>query len=137
MLLDLLGLYYRQAHDKRRALPWLALYGERAAVSLRHNVVAEREALPQAGTGPTSGRFRKEYSSLQWFPAMPDPQHPSSSRSIARIVHKARDFEAAAQWDREQHLSLSPQERLRAARLLKDRAFPPDSPDVRSCREIA
>ncbi|HMB92497.1 MAG TPA: hypothetical protein VKP65_16710 [Rhodothermales bacterium] len=61
----------------------------------------------------------------------------ASSRTMERIVHKTYDFEDAAQWDRQQHLSLSPQERLRAARLLKDRAFPTDAPDVRVCRKTA
>lgn len=54
-------------------------------------------------------------------------------RSMERTVHKAHDFEAATEWDVRQHLRLSPQERLRAARTLKERAFPPDAPDVREC----
>lgn len=61
--------------------------------------------------------------------AMP-PQQP---REIERTVHKSRDFKAATEWDVHQHLSLSPQERLRAARTLKERAFPSDAPDVREC----
>lgn len=65
---------------------------------------------------------------------MPEAQ-TTPPRAIERIVHKAQDFEAAALWDRQQHLSLSPQERMRAARVLKDRAFPADAPDVRACRE--
>jgi hypothetical protein len=54
---------------------------------------------------------------------------------MERTVHKAHDFEAAAQWDVRQQISLSPQERLRAARTLKERAFPVDAPDVRACRK--
>lgn len=54
---------------------------------------------------------------------------------MERVVHKAHDYEEAAEWDRHQHLSLSPQERLRIARILKDRAFPADAPDVRECHE--
>lgn len=53
---------------------------------------------------------------------------------MARVVHKATDFEDAARWDREQHWKMSPQERQRAARTLKRRAFPADAPDVRVCR---
>lgn len=64
-------------------------------------------------------------------------ESPKSSsqpkRSIERIVNKADGFEAADQWDREQHRSLSPQERMQAARTLKMRAFPADAPDVREC----
>lgn len=55
------------------------------------------------------------------------------NRSIERVVNKAESFEAADRWDREQHLSLSPQERMSAARILKMRAFPADAPDVRKC----
>ena len=47
----------------------------------------------------------------------------------------ADNFEDAAAWDRAQHRRLSPQERQCAARVLKARAFPPDAPDVRACRE--
>lgn len=66
---------------------------------------------------------------------MADAPPVRTARVIERIAHKARDFETADRWDRQQHLDLSPQERLRAARVLKDRAFPPDAPDVRACRK--
>lgn len=52
-----------------------------------------------------------------------------------RTAHKSHDFKAATEWDIHQHLSLSPQERLRAARTLKERAFSPDAPNVRECQE--
>ena len=52
---------------------------------------------------------------------------------MERVVHKARAFEEAAEWDLHQHVSLSSQERLRAARTLKRRVFPDDAPDVRAC----
>lgn len=58
---------------------------------------------------------------------------PEEHFTMERTVHKARTFEAAADWDRRQHVQLSPQERLRAARMLKRRAFPADVPDVRAC----
>lgn len=61
---------------------------------------------------------------------MPEPP-PRTPRE--RVVHVARDFDAAAAWDRRQNRELSPQERQRAARTLKERAFPPDAPDVRAC----
>jgi hypothetical protein len=52
---------------------------------------------------------------------------------MERTVHKSHDFTAATRWDVHQHLKLSPEERLRAARTLKERAFPSDAPDVREC----
>jgi hypothetical protein len=62
--------------------------------------------------------------------------HGSNSRPRReRVVHKARNHEEAAAWDREQHLRMTPDERRRAARVLKERAYPPDAPDVRACRE--
>lgn len=56
---------------------------------------------------------------------------------MERVVHKSRDFAAAEEWDIEQHVRMSPEERLRAARLLKDRAFPADARDVRECHRSA
>lgn len=67
---------------------------------------------------------------------MTTPRSSKPARAIARIVHKAIGFDAAARWDHEQHLQMSPQERQRAARVLKDRAYPANAPDVRECRQI-
>ena len=52
-----------------------------------------------------------------------------------RTVYKSHSYEAATEWDVHQHLSLSPQERLRAAQTLKERAFPSDASDVRECHK--
>lgn len=52
---------------------------------------------------------------------------------MERVVHKARSHEDAARWDVEQHVAMTPEERLRAARVLKDRAYPTDAKDVRAC----
>jgi hypothetical protein len=52
---------------------------------------------------------------------------------MERVVHVSFSHEAAARWDVEQHTAMTPTERLRAARALKDRAFPADSKDVREC----
>ena len=49
------------------------------------------------------------------------------------IVNKTNNFADAAEWDLEQHLSMSPQERMKAARALKARAYPADAKDVREC----
>jgi hypothetical protein len=51
---------------------------------------------------------------------------------VERVVHKASSHEEAARWDVSQHVAMSPEERLRAARALKDRAYPSDSKDVRA-----
>jgi hypothetical protein len=50
-----------------------------------------------------------------------------------RTVKKSRDFTAAEAWEREQYQAMSPRERMRAARELKDRLFPGIRPDVREC----
>ena len=52
---------------------------------------------------------------------------------MERVVHKSRSHEEAQRWDVHQHVSMSPQERMKAARILKDRAFPQDAKDVREC----
>lgn len=52
---------------------------------------------------------------------------------MERVVHKATNFEEADRWDVEQRISMSAEERQRAARVLKDRAFPSDAKDVRAC----
>lgn len=52
---------------------------------------------------------------------------------MERVVHKAFSSEEAHRWDVEQQISMSPEERLRAARELKSRAYPPDAKDVRAC----
>jgi hypothetical protein len=50
---------------------------------------------------------------------------------MERIVHKSNSHQEALRWDIEQHVRMSPEERMDAARLLKERAFPPDAKDVR------
>ncbi len=52
---------------------------------------------------------------------------------MERVVHRASNHAEARAWDIEQHVSMAPEERLRAARVLKDRAYPRDSKDVREC----
>ena len=55
--------------------------------------------------------------------------------AVERIVHKAYDFKSAAEWDIEQHVRMTPEERMRAARALRERAYPLDAKDVRACHE--
>jgi hypothetical protein len=52
---------------------------------------------------------------------------------MQRVVHKSSSHEEAHRWDVKQHTAMTPEERMRAARILKDRAFPPDAKDVREC----
>ena len=52
---------------------------------------------------------------------------------MERVVNKASSHDEAHAWDVQQQVSMTPEERLRAARMLKDRAYPHDSKDVREC----
>jgi hypothetical protein len=52
---------------------------------------------------------------------------------MERIVHKSTSFAEAQEWDIRQAIAMSPEERLAAAKVLRDRFYPPDSPDVRAC----
>ncbi len=49
---------------------------------------------------------------------------------MERIVRKSRSFADADAWDIQQQVSMTPQERMRAARALKDRLFPGKTPEV-------
>jgi len=51
---------------------------------------------------------------------------------MERVVHRASSHEEARRWDIEQNVSMTPEQRLRAARELKDRAFPAEAKDVRA-----
>jgi hypothetical protein len=53
---------------------------------------------------------------------------------MERVVHVARSFDEARAADIEQHLALSPEERQRAAKELRDRVFGTDRPDVREAQ---
>ena len=52
---------------------------------------------------------------------------------MERIVHKSHQHREADRWDVEQQVSMDASERLQAARILKERAFPRDAKDVRAC----
>ena len=55
---------------------------------------------------------------------------------MERIVHIAKSFEEAEQWDIQQTLSMTPDERLAAAKELMERVFGEDQPDVREFYNI-
>lgn len=50
---------------------------------------------------------------------------------MERIVHIAKSFEEAEEWDIQQNISMTPDERLTAARELAERVYGKDQPDVR------
>lgn len=52
---------------------------------------------------------------------------------MERVVHRASSHDEARAWDIKQHGDMTPGERLRAARILKDRAYPQGGKDVREC----
>jgi len=42
---------------------------------------------------------------------------------MKRIVHIAKNFEEAEQWDIEQQVNMTPQERMEVARILRERYY--------------
>ena len=44
---------------------------------------------------------------------------------MERIVHKAKSFKEADEWDRRQQLSMTPQERIRVVRVLQRKTLGP------------
>ena len=52
---------------------------------------------------------------------------------MERIVKKSHGYAEAAAWDIEQHVGLTPQERIRIARLLKRKVYSDSPDDVRAC----
>jgi hypothetical protein len=53
---------------------------------------------------------------------------------MERVAHKSRSFEKAARWDVEQQVSMTPNQRLLAAKVLKERVYGKNVKDVRECR---
>lgn len=52
---------------------------------------------------------------------------------MERVLHKARSFKEADEWDIQQQISMTPKQRLRAAKTLRDRVYPTDAKDIRAC----
>lgn len=48
-----------------------------------------------------------------------------------RDVKKSRSLADAEKWDREQQWSMTPDERFEVARILRERVYGKDAPDVR------
>lgn len=55
---------------------------------------------------------------------------------MERVANKAHSFAEAERWDREQMWAMTPDERMEIARILRDRAYGPDEPDVRESERI-
>jgi len=51
---------------------------------------------------------------------------------VERVVNKTRSFEQAAEWDVRQQVAMTPRQRMRIARELKERAYPSNAKDVRA-----
>lgn len=54
---------------------------------------------------------------------------------MKRILHKSRSFKEAEEWDIQQQISMAPQKRLQAAKILRERVFGKNTPDVREYHE--
>lgn len=52
-------------------------------------------------------------------------------RNAFSVVHKSKSFAEAEQWDIQQHVRMSPQERQAVARELRRRVYGTDAPDVK------
>jgi hypothetical protein len=50
---------------------------------------------------------------------------------MERVANKARGFEEAHRWNIAQYAAMSPDERRHVAKILRDRYFGSDCPDVR------
>ena len=56
---------------------------------------------------------------------------------MERIFNKAKNNKQAAQWDILQQIRMSPEERMKVAKELKNRYYGNNPPDVRSNRKFA
>jgi len=54
---------------------------------------------------------------------------------VERIAHKSRNFKEADDWDVDQQIRMTSNERWAVARLLKERAYGRTNKDVRQCHK--
>ena len=52
---------------------------------------------------------------------------------MERVCHKAKGFKEADEWDIQQQVAMTPEQRLAAAKTLRDRVYPSDAKDIRAC----
>jgi hypothetical protein len=50
---------------------------------------------------------------------------------MKRVVNKSKNPREAEDWDIQQQISMSPEERQKAARILKERVYGKDNPDIK------
>jgi len=55
---------------------------------------------------------------------------------MKRILNISKNARQAAEWDIQQHISMTPEERQEAARILKERVYGKDCPDVREAEKM-
>ncbi len=55
---------------------------------------------------------------------------------MKRIINISKNAKEAAQWDIEQQISMTSAERQEAARILKERVFGKNAPDVREAEKM-
>jgi hypothetical protein len=79
--------------------------------------------LPRRESVPFNGRFLAHFLCV-WH-----------DDGMERIAHKAKGHTQASEWDIQQQLAMTPQERIRAARELQRRAFGTQTKDVRACHK--
>ncbi len=54
---------------------------------------------------------------------------------MKRIVKISKSFEEAEEWDIEQQINMTPQERQKVAKKLKEKVYGKNPRDVRDCRK--
>jgi hypothetical protein len=54
---------------------------------------------------------------------------------MGRVANKAHSLAKAEPWDLAQMWAMTPEERLEVARILRERAYGPDAPDVRESEQ--
>ena len=55
---------------------------------------------------------------------------------MKRVCNKSTSYKEATQWDIKQHLSMTREERMLAAKILKIRVYGDNVPDIRESRTV-
>lgn len=55
---------------------------------------------------------------------------------MKQIVNIANGFKEAEDWDIKQHIDMTPEERQRIAKILRERVYGKDNPDVRGVKKL-
>ena len=50
---------------------------------------------------------------------------------MERVVHISRSFEEAEQWNIDQNVAMTPDQRLEAAKMIRERVYGTGNPDIR------